>query len=168
VRSKADLVQHGVIERRILIIRGKRVMIDHDLAELYGVETKHLNRQVRRNKKRFPGEFVFRLTRKETEQLVTIWHRFGSLKHSVSLPFAFTEHGVAMLSSVLNSEQAIVMNVLIIKTFVKLREVLSTHKEITLKLKLLEMRIERHDENIRGIFEAIHQLMTQPDPPQER
>jgi len=137
-------------------------MIDRDLAELYGVQTKHLNRQVRRNKKRFPSEFVFRLTKREAMELVTIWHRFGSLKHSASLPFAFTEHGVAMLSSVLNSDRAIAMNVLIIKTFVRLREVLSTHKEIALKLKELETRVDRQSDEIRAIFESIHQIMAHP------
>ena len=102
-----ELVTNDTVEQRIFLIRGQKVMIDRDLAELYGVTTKNLNRQVKRNILRFPQEFMFQLTQEEKEQLVPIWHRFKTMKHSTSLPYVFTEHGVAMLASVLNSDRAI-------------------------------------------------------------
>ncbi len=138
-------------------------MIDRDLAELYGVETKHLNRQVRRNRERFPDEFIFQLTRKEKNELVTYWHRFEPLKHSTALPFAFTEHGVAMLATVLNSERAVRMSILIIKAFVRLRQLIATHKELAEKLRLLESRIDKHDSQIQALIEAIRQLLMPPE-----
>ena len=157
-----ELIPQEVIKRKIYLIRGHKVMIDRDLAELYGVETKYMNRQVRFNKERFPREFMFRLTAEERNELVQICHRFETMKHSSSMPYVFTEHGVAMLSSVLNSDRAIKINILIIKTFVKLREIISTHKELAYKLKELETRIGKHDEDICAIFEAIRQLMAPP------
>ena len=160
-----ELIPHEVIENRIFLIRGQKAMIDRDLAELYGVETKYLNRQVRYNIQRFPDEFAFRLTKKEKNELVQNCHRFGSMKHSTALPYVFTEHGVAMLSSVLNSDRAIRINIAIIKTFVKLREILSTHKELAHKLTELEHKIEKHDTEIQAIFDAIRQLM---EPPPEK
>jgi len=161
----ARLVPLDLIEQRILFLRGQRVMFDRDLAELYCVETKYLNRQVRRNKERFPREFMFQLTKKERDELVTNWHRFASLKHSSVLPYAFTEHGVAMLSSVLHGKRAIQINILIIKVFVKLRKILAKHKELSLRLKELEMRIDRHDDAISAMFETIRQLTALPEKP---
>lgn len=122
---RQDVIPHERIEERIFFIRGYKVMIDRDLAELYGVETKYLNRQVKRNKERFPDEFTFQLAPQEKEELVTICHRFKTLKHSSSLPYAFTEHGVAMLASVLKSSIAVQMSILIVKAFIKLREVVA-------------------------------------------
>lgn len=155
-----DLIPQELIEQRIFLLRNHKVMIDRDLAELYGVETKHLNRQVKRNIERFPEEFMFQLTSDEKNQLVTICHRFVSMKHSSALPHAFTEHGVAMLASVLKSDRAVKISINIIKAFVKLRELLSTNKELSHQLKLLENRIERHDGEIKAIFGAIRQLMS--------
>ncbi|MFH1709807.1 MAG: ORF6N domain-containing protein [bacterium] len=139
-----ELAPQEAIETRIFLIRGQKVMLDRDLAELYGVETKYLNRQVRRNLERFPDEFMFLLSEQEKEELVTNWHRFKPLKHSTSLPLAFTEHGVAMLASVLNSESAIKISIFIIKAFVRLRRVLSAHKELARKLEQLEQRVGRN------------------------
>ncbi len=163
-----DLIPQETIEQRIFLIRNQKVMIDRDLAELYGVETKHLNRQVKRNIQRFPEEFMFQLTIKERNQLVTICHRFKTMKHSSSPPYAFTEHGVAMLASVLKSDRAVKISINIIKAFVKLREMLSTHKELAHKLAQLERKIEKHDEEIKLIFDAIRQLMTPPEPKRRR
>jgi ORF6N domain len=163
--KRVQLVLSDRIERRIFLLRGQRVMFDRDLAELYGVETKYLNRQVRRNRERFPREFMFQVTNKERNELVTNWHRFASLKYSSVLPYAFTEHGVAMISSILHSKRAIHINILIIKVFVKLREILTNHKELALRLKELEMRINQHDDSISAIFEAIRQLMVPPEKP---
>lgn len=137
-------------------------MLDRDLAELYGVETKYLNRQIKRNKERFPDSFMFQLTKDERNELVTNWHRFTSLKHSSSMPYVFTEHGVAMLSAVLNSKRASAMSILIIKTFVKLRELLSTHKDLLKKMDDLEHKYESHDRHIKIIFDALRQLMVEP------
>ncbi len=163
-----ELIPQEVIQQRIFLIRGRKVMIDRDLAELYGVETKYLNRQVKRNIKRFPKEFVFQLEEKEKSELVTICHRFETMKHSSALPYAFTEHGVAMLASVLNSERAIKASIHIIQTFVKLREMISTHKDLRRKLAELEKRIEGHDVKIQTIFRAIRQLMEPPPEPPKR
>lgn len=161
-------VSAEVIEQRIFLIRGRKVMLDRDLAELFGVKTKHLNRQVKRNIRRFPEEFMFQLTKKEKDELVPIWHQFKKMKHSYILPYAFTEHGVAMLASVLNSERAIKISIIIIKTFVKLREIISTHKKLAYKLNELERKIEKHDGAIQDIFEAIRQLMAVPEEPKRR
>ena len=163
-----DLIPHEVIEKRIFLIRGQKVMMDRDLSDMFGVTTRHLKRQVRRNIKRFPEEFMFELTKEEWDELVPIWHQFKTSKHSYILPYAFTEHGVAMLASVLNSEKAIKISIIIIKTFVKLREILITHKDLAYKFNELERKIEKHDVEIQNIFEAIRQLMAPPPVPPKR
>ena len=167
MKSKS-IIPVGLIEQRIFIFRGLKVMIDRDLAELYGVETKHLNRQVKRNKERFPSEFMFRLTRKEKHELVTNWHRFDSLKHSSVLSCVFTEHGVAMLATVLKSERAVRMSILIIKAFVRLRELLTSHKELAEKFELLETRIDKQDQQINAIIETIRRLLEPPAKPKRQ
>ena len=157
-----------VIEKKILLIRGQKVMLDYHLAELYGVETKALKRAVKRNIDRFPNDFMFVLT---ADEYAALRYHLGTLKrgeHAKYLPYAFTEQGVSMLSSVLNSPRAIQMNIAIMRAFVKIREILSTHKELALKLKQLEMKIEKHDKEIHAIFEAIRKLMTPPEPPKRR
>ncbi|MBI5428296.1 MAG: ORF6N domain-containing protein [Nitrospinae bacterium] len=156
------------VARRIFLIRGHRVMIDRDLAELYGVVTKALNQAVKRNIRRFPSDFMFRLTPEETKQLVTNCDRFASLKHAATTPHAFTEQGVAMLSSVLKSERAIDVNVNIMRAFVRIRELALTHKTILRKLEDLERKYVSHDVKIETIFEAIKELMIQPDKPARR
>ena len=151
------------IENKIFSIRGKKIMIDRDLAQLYGVETKYLTRQVRRNIRRFPEEFMFRLSLNEKNELVTNWRQFRTLKHSYSPPYAFTEHGVAMLSSILNSEAAIRISVSIIKTFIKLRELIARQNELSGRIAKLEQKIGDHDEEITALFKAIHELMREPE-----
>lgn len=159
-----ELIPVEIIENKIYLIRGHKVIISMHLAELYGVETRTLNQAVKRNIQRFPEDFMFQLTEMEAEALVSqtvIPHK----KHlGGSLPYAFTEQGVAMLSSILNSEQAIKINIAIMRTFVKLREMLSSNKELAHNLKLLENRIEKHDGEIKAIFGAIRQLMTSDEP----
>lgn len=153
------------IERAILLIRGQKIMLDRDLAALYGVTTGNLNKAVRRNLDRFPADFMFQLT---PEEAAVLSFQFGSLKrgrHFKYLPYAFTEQGVAMLSSVLRSRQAVQVNVAIMRAFVRLRETLALHKELARKLADLEQRIEGHDTAIRSLFEAIRQLMAPPLPP---
>jgi phage regulator Rha-like protein len=158
--TKAIAVE--LIATRILEIRGKKVMLDRDLSKLYGVATKVLNQAVKRNIKRFPLDFMFQLTKSERLELVTICDRFNSMKHSTSEPYVFTEQGVAMLSSVLNSERAIQVNILIIRAFTKIREILLTHKELAAKIEALEKKYAEHDQTIKEIFEAIKQLLGPP------
>jgi phage regulator Rha-like protein len=137
-------------------------MIDRDLADLYGVETKYLNRQVKRNLKRFPPEFMFQLDQNEKTELVTNWHRFISLKHSPRPPFVFTEHGIAMLSSVLNSEQAININIVIIKTFIKLKELMFSNRNLERRINSLEERVENQFELVMQEIETMKQIKNKP------
>ena len=158
------------IEKRIFAIRGHRVILDFDLAELYGVQTKSLKQSVRRNIERFPSDFMFVLTYQEVanlrSQFVTSSSKqWGGTRYK---PMAFTEQGVAMLSSVLRSKRAVQVNIEIMRAFVRLREMLSTHKELAQKLAELEDRLGEHDEQIQVIFEAIRQLMSPPDKPSKK
>ena len=156
------------IERSIFLIRGQRVMLDRDLAYLYGVPTKVLNQAVKRNERRFPSDFMFRLTKEEKNELVTNCDRLARLKHSSALPRVFPEQGVAMLSSVLNSERAIEVNILIMRAFVRLRAAMASSKEFARRLDELERHIASHDENIRSLFQAIRQLMAAPERPPKK
>jgi hypothetical protein len=144
------------IESFILFLRGQRVMLDTDLAKLYGVETRRLNEQVKRNIKRFPDDFMFRLSQSEKKQLVANCDRFKNLKHSVSLPYAFTEHGAVMLASVLKSDMAVQVSVNVVRAFVRIREMLLTNNELSLRLDALEAR---YDEQFKIVFNAIRELM---------
>lgn len=158
-----DIVAVTMIEQRIFVIRGQRVMLSPHLAELYGVETRVLIQAVKRNIERFPADFMFQLTWEETKalrsQIVTLKQGSTRGMHSKYRAYAFTEQGVAMLSSVLSSERAIQVNIAIMRAFVKLREILLTHKQLAHKLTKLERRVEIHDTEIQTIFEAIRQLM---------
>ena len=158
-----SLVPVEAIVSKILFLRGEKVLLDRDLAELYGVETRVLNQAVRRNARRFPKDFMFTLTREEVtriSQSVTS----SQVKYSKRVT-AFTEQGVAMLSSVLNSDRAIEVNVAIMRAFVQLRRMIGSHEELARKLAELEARLAEHDEKIQAIFEAIRQLMAPPDRP---
>ena len=181
-----EIVPAEQIALRIQHFRGERVLLDFDLATLYGVATKALNQAVKRNRERFPDDFMFQLTTEEVlilrsqnvtsnlqatgnqeamknrSQIVT-----GSLRHREqrSRPYAFTEQGVAMLSSVLNSERAVKVNIAIMRAFVKLRRMLETNRELAKKFAELEKRVGKHDEEIAAILEAIRQLMAPPERP---
>lgn len=156
------------IESRILLIRGHKVMLDTDLAELYRVGTKRLNEQVKRNKNRFPADFMFQLTTKEKAGVVANCDHLRRLKFSPTLPYAFTEHGTIMVASVLNSPRAIEVSVYVVRAFIKLREMLGSHKKLALKLAELEKRIEANDDEITALFEAIRQLMEPPAKSEKR
>lgn len=149
-----DIVPVEVIQRKILIIRGRKVMLDRDLAELYEVETFNLNKAVKRNMDRFPEDFMFQLTDEEFKNL--IFH-FGisSWGGTRKLPYSFTENGVAMLSSVLNSTRAIQVNISIMRTFTQLREMLSTHKDLKRKIEAME---KKYDHQFKVVFDTIKQL----------
>jgi hypothetical protein len=159
--AKQLLIPVGRIDQSILLIRGHRALLDRDLATLYGVETRVLNQAVRRNRERFPDDFIFSLTRKEIMR-ISQFVISPELKFSKHV-FAFTEQGVAMLSSVLNSPRAIQVNIEIMRAFVRLRQAFASNRELAEKLALLERRVETHDEQVQAIFEAIRQLMLPPD-----
>ena len=162
------LSAHQVVEGRIITIRGQRVMLDADLAIIYGVETKYLNRQVKRNPNRFPEEIAFQLTRKERDEVVTNWHHLTRLKYSYQMPMAYTEHGVCMLSSVLNSEAAIRISLHIVKTFVRLREFVSDYSALAAKLLQLEEKVGSHDEEIKALLGAIQEMLKPPRKPKRQ
>jgi len=151
------------IERSILLIRGHKVMLDDDLAELYDVQTKVFNQAVKRNRNRFPSDFMFQLTDREyhtlRSQIVTL--NPGRGRHRKYLPYAFTEQGVAMLSSVLRSARAVQVNIEIMRAFVRLREMLATHKDLAAKLEATE---KKYDAQFKVVFDAIRQLMLPPEP----
>ena len=157
-----QLIPMEVIERKIFIIRGKRIMLDSDLADLYGVETRSLVQAVKRNNERFPPDFMFQLSQEEFESLrsqIVISKGKGGRRY---FPYAFSEQGVAMLSSVLRSERAIRVNIAIMRVFVRLRQMMVTHRVLAGNLAELEERIQDHDEQITDIFKALRQLMTPP------
>jgi hypothetical protein len=156
------IVPVDVVEQKIYLVRGHKVMLDRDLAGLYGVETRVLNQAVRRNINRFPEDFMLSLTREEIMNLSQIVISSG-IKHAPSV-FAFTEQGVAMLSTVLRSERAIDVNISIMRAFVKLREMISSNKELSRRLEDLE---KKYDSQFKLVFDAIRQLMTPPDPPKK-
>ena len=151
-----------LIERRIYFVRGQSVMLDQDLAQLYGVTTGNLNLAVRRNRIRFPNDFMFRLTAGETQRLLLQSARAKGQGGRRTPAYAFTEQGVAMLSSVLRSQRAVLVNIVIMRAFVKLREVLFSHKDVLRKLEELERKYERHDAQIKAVFDAIRGLIEAP------
>ncbi len=160
--KQASLIPSEVIEKQILLIRGEKVMLGFQLAELYGVETRTLNQAVKRNKQRFPRDFVFQLTEKEANSVVShfvIPHRkyFGG-----TLPYVFTEHGILMLSSVLKSKRAVQVNIAIMRTFVRLRQLLASNEQLSRKLQELETK---YDEQFKVVFDAIHQILIPPEKP---
>jgi len=146
------------IESRILEIRGQRVILDRDLAEVYGESTRRLNQQVSRNRQRFPTDLAFRLTKEETEELVANCNRFGNLKHSSVLPVAFTEYGALMAANVLRSERAIEMSLFVIRAFVRMREILAGRGEFARRLEAVEQKLLRHDATLQEIYREIKAL----------
>ncbi len=162
---KKEIIPIERIARSIRNLRGEKVLLDSDLAQLYGVTTGNLNKAVNRNRDRFPSDFMFQLTAEETEHLIFQTGRSkgrGGRRHR---PYAFTEQGVAMLSSILNSEIAVKVNIAIMRAFVRLRQTLETNRELGRKFEQLERRVGKHDEEIAGIIEAIRQLMAPPKRP---
>ncbi len=144
------------IERGILLIRGQKVMLDTDLAELYGVTTKRLNEQVKRNRGRFPADFMFRLSAAEKAEVVANCDHLRKLKFSPVLPSAFTEHGALMLASVLNSLRAVEVSVFVVRTFIKLRAMLASHRDMARRLDAME---QKYDAQFKVVFDAIRELM---------
>jgi hypothetical protein len=163
-----SLIPPEQIESAVLLIRGQRVLLDRDLAALYGVTTSNLNKAVKRNLDRFPADFMFQLTMDEAQAVAGSRFQIGILKKGQNikyLPHVFTQEGVAMLSNVLRSPRAVQVNIAIMRVFVRLRETLALHKDLAHKLAQLERKIEGHDTSIRTLFDAIRQLMTPPEKP---
>ena len=158
------------IENQIFILRGKRVMLDTDLARLYDVATKRLNEQVRRNPERFPEDFAFQPTDQELRDLKSQFATSSASAHGGRRkpPLVFTEHGALMAAAVLNSTRAVEVSVYVVRAFVKLRELAAAHKILTDKLNELEHKVTGHDQAIAELINAIRQLMTPPDPKQRR
>jgi phage regulator Rha-like protein len=159
------LVPPEVIVTKIIFLRGEKVLLDRDLAELYGVETRVLKQAVRRNRKRFPEDFMFELTEDENRALRSQNVTLKRGQHSKYLPFAFTEQGVAMLSSVLNSDRAIEVNIAIMRAFVQLRKMIASNEELARKLDELE---EKYDEQFRIVFDAIRALIEHDEKPPKK
>jgi DNA-binding PadR family transcriptional regulator len=166
---KSSPVLVASIERRIYVIRGLKVMLDADLAQLYRVPTSRLNEQVKRNRNRFPADFMFQLHSDEVEILIS-QNAISSSGHGGRRKptYAFTEQGVAMLSSVLKSDRAVYVNIAIMRAFVKLREIIATHRELAEKIQALEKKFQKHDQQIEAVFGAIRELLEPSAPPAKR
>lgn len=158
------MIQKRQILKTILIIRGKKVIIDSDLAELYGVKTKRLNEQVKRNQERFPSDFMFQLAIDEKTEVVSNCDHLVKLKYSKSLPYAFTEHGAIMAANVLSSKQAIKMSVYIVRAFVQLREMVLTNERLALKVDQLESRVSDHDEILIDLIQELKAMVYTHNP----
>jgi hypothetical protein len=154
----------AIVAERILVIRGCRIMLDRDLADLYGVPTKRLNEQVKRNQKRFPSDFAFRLSDTEKAEVVAKCDHLTNLRYSPQCPMAFTEHGAIMLASVLNSPRAIAVSVVVVRAFVHLRQMVGANRELAERLTKLEQRLASHDIAIIRLFARLRDLMAEPAP----
>jgi hypothetical protein len=165
MKDNQSIIPVERIERSILLIRGEKVMLDADLAVLYGVTTKRLNEQVKRNRNRFPEDFMFQLDEREKAEVVANCDHLKKLKFSPNLPYAFTEHGAIMLATVLNSPIAVHASIQVVRTFVRLRKMIASNKELARKIEELE---KKYDSHFKVVFEAIRELMTPPEPKRRR
>lgn len=163
--GKPSLIPEPRVEELILELRRQRVLLDADLARLYGVTTKALNQAVKRNAERFPADFMFQLTADEKEEVVTNCDHLANLKYSASLPFAFTEHGALMAASVLNSPRAVDVSVAVVRAFVRLRMLMASHAELARKIANME---KKYDAQFKVVFDAVRRLMTPPATPRRR
>ena len=166
--SEKAIIPVGHIERRIILVRGQKIIIDADLAQFYGVSTKRFNEQVKRNKRRFPEDFMFQLNLREKSEVVANCDHLSRLKFSRTLPYAFTEHGVIMAASVLTTSRAVEVSVFIVRAFVKLRETIFQHKELAQQIARLEGRIADHDQQILSLVNAIEQIIGPKPLPRKR
>ena len=164
--SESNILDPAIqaLPNKILEIRGQRVMLDADLAELFGVPTKRFNEQIKRNLNRFPSDFMFTVTVEEKAEVVANCDRLGNLRFSPFLPRAFTEHGAIMAATVLNSPRAVEMSVYIVRAFVRLRELVSSHRNLSSKFRELEERLDSHDQTIGSLIQAIKELMESETP----
>ena len=162
------IIPDEFIMNRILFIRKQKVIIDRDLAELYGVPTKRLNEQVKRNIKRFPDNFMFQLTEIEKEEVVANCDHLKGLKFSTALPYVFTEHGTLMLGNILNSDRAVEFSIKIVEAFIKLREILNNNLSVTLEIEAIKKKLANHDKNIELVFTYLDELIEKQENKTER
>lgn len=167
-KEKIATLPDEVLMDKILLIRDIKVMLDRDLAELYGIETKRLKEQVRRNIDRFPKDFMFELSEKEHELLKRKFGNRNRGQHSKYPPYAFTEHGVLMLSSVLNTERAVKVNIQIMRVYVRIREMIQTHKDLIIQMDLLELKLGKQDEKISIVFEYLRKFIELEEKPRKK
>jgi hypothetical protein len=167
-KDSGYLITAERIDNAILELRGERVMLDVDLAEVYGVTTRRLKEQVRRNRERFPEGFMFELTLDEKDELVAKCDRLVALRHSSSRPYAFTEHGTVMLASVLRSKRAVDVSVFVVRAFIRMRRMLADQRQFAIKLAELERKLAVHDRSFQVVFATIKQLMQPPEPKKKR
>lgn len=165
--EEKELLVHQAIENKIYVVRGQKVMIDRDLAELYNVETRVFNQAVKRNLERFPEDFMFQLTENEFRSLTSqiVMSSWGGIRH---VPKVFTEHGILMLSSVLNNSRAIQINIQIMRTFARIRQMLSDNTELRLEIEQIKKKINNHDQNIEIVFRYIDELLEKKENPEIR
>lgn len=157
-----------IIINKIIVLRDKKVMIDKDLAGLYGVTTKRLNEQVKRNYKRFPADFMFQITKEEKEQIASQFKHLNRLKFSASLPYVFTEHGAVMLASVLNSDKAIEVNIQIVRIFTNIRQMLMDNTELRLEIEKIKRKTENNSKNIEQVFQYLDELLEKKENSKDR
>lgn len=157
-----------IIINKIIVLRDKKVMIDRDLAELYGVTTKRLNEQVKRNLKRFPDDFMFQITKEEKEEIILQFEHLNGLKFSPVLPYVFTEHGAVMLASVLNSDKAIEVNIQIVRVFTQIRQMLADNTELRLEIEKIKKKMDNHSKNIEVVFQYLDELLEKKENPKPR
>lgn len=161
-------VSQEILVQKILLIRNQKVMIDSDLAILYGTTTKRLNEQVKRNKNRFPNNFMFQLTKEEKNEVVANCDHLKNLKFSSKLPFVFTEQGTMMLANVIKSDKAISMSILIIETFIRLRTLLSSDMQLSVEIENIKKKLSNHDKNLELVFSYLEELETKKAEPRKR
>lgn len=157
-----------IIINKIIVLRDKKVMIDRDLAKLYGVTTKRLNEQVKRNLKRFPDDFMFQITKEEKEEIILQFEHLNGLKFSPVLPYVFTEHGAVMLASVLNSDKAIEVNIQIVRVFTQIRQMLADNTELRLEIEKIKKKMDNHSKNIEVVFQYLDELLEKKENPKPR
>ena len=168
MKSGENIIPEEVIMSKIILIRGQKVMISSDLADLYGITTKRLNEQVKRNIKRFPPHFMFQLTEAEKDKVVANCDHLQNLKYSPYLPYVFTEHGTVMLANILNSDRAIQVSIRIVEIYIKMREYILTNKELLLKMEQLEKRVGHQDEKIVLVFNYLKRFIEVQEKPRKR
>jgi hypothetical protein len=166
--SKKALVKISDIERRILLVRGEKVIVDADLAAFYGVSTRRLNEQVKRNRNRFPGDFVFQLTPEEKSEVIANCDHLSRLKYSKVPPHAFTEHGAIMAANVINCSRAVEMSVFVVRAFVRMRRTIADHAELAKRISQLERRSAGHDEDIRALIKLVKGMISSEPVPKRR
>jgi hypothetical protein len=166
--TSIEVIPDEVIISKIILLRDKKVMLDRDLAELYGVTTKRLNEQVKRNIKRFPEDFMFRITEEEKADIILQINHLNNLKFSTVLPFVFTEYGAVMLASVLNSDKAIEVNIQIVRVFTQITKMLSDNTEIRFEIEKIKKKLENNDKNIELVFQYLDELLNKEEITQPR